>query len=74
MVRAALHLHLSVRYQRGTPHQHSHVIAGSQYTQLIARRIRELGMFSVLFPGDASLVCFFYTQPVIYNRSHSKSA
>ncbi|KAL6756899.1 hypothetical protein V8C86DRAFT_2637023 [Haematococcus lacustris] len=28
---------------------------GSQYTQLIARRIREIGMFSVLFPGDASL-------------------
>ncbi|GAX77333.1 hypothetical protein CEUSTIGMA_g4779.t1 [Chlamydomonas eustigma] len=28
---------------------------GSQYTQLIARRIRELGLFSVLFPGDASL-------------------
>jgi hypothetical protein len=29
---------------------------GSQYTQLIARRIREFSMFSVLFPGDASLV------------------
>lgn len=29
---------------------------GSQYTQLIARRIREFNMFSVLFPGDASLV------------------
>lgn len=29
---------------------------GSQYTQLIARRVRELSVFSVLFPGDASLV------------------
>jgi hypothetical protein len=29
---------------------------GSQYTQLIARRVREIGMFSVLFPGDAGLV------------------
>jgi GMP synthase-like glutamine amidotransferase len=29
---------------------------GSQYTQLIARRVREIGVFSVLFPGDASLV------------------
>lgn len=28
---------------------------GSQYTQLITRRIRELGLFSFLFPGDASL-------------------
>ncbi len=29
---------------------------GSQYTQLIARRIREFSLFSILFPGDASLV------------------
>ncbi len=29
---------------------------GSQYTQLIARRIREFSMFSVMFPGDAPLV------------------
>ena len=29
---------------------------GSQYTQLICRRIREVGVFSVLFPGDASMV------------------
>jgi GMP synthase (glutamine-hydrolysing) len=28
---------------------------GSQYTQLIARRIREIGMFSILFPGDSSM-------------------
>ena len=40
-------------------------IAGSQYTQLIARRIRELGMFSVLFPGDASLVRFSLRDDVI---------
>lgn len=31
-------------------------LAGSQYTQLIARRIREIGMLSILFPGDASMV------------------
>jgi hypothetical protein len=29
---------------------------GSQYTQLIARRIRELGHFSLLLPGDVTLV------------------
>ncbi|MDR3608627.1 MAG: glutamine-hydrolyzing GMP synthase [Oligoflexia bacterium] len=28
---------------------------GSQYTQLIARRVRELGIYSVIMPGDASL-------------------
>eukprot|EP00967_Tisochrysis_lutea_P001568 scaffold2041_cov20-Tisochrysis_lutea.AAC.1 len=38
---------------------HSSVLVldyGSQYTQLITRRIREAGIFSVLFPGDASFV------------------
>lgn len=29
---------------------------GSQYTQLIGRRVRELGVFSILLPGDASMV------------------
>lgn len=29
---------------------------GSQYTQLIARRVRENGVLSVLLPGDASMV------------------
>lgn len=29
---------------------------GSQYTQLICRRIREIGVFSMMFPGDASMV------------------
>lgn len=28
---------------------------GSQYTQLICRRIREIGIFSMMFPGDASM-------------------
>lgn len=29
---------------------------GSQYTQLIARRIRENGVLSMLLPGDVTLV------------------
>jgi hypothetical protein len=29
---------------------------GSQYTQLICRRIREIGVFSMMFPGDANMV------------------
>ena len=28
---------------------------GSQYTQLITRRVRELGIYSVILPGDVSL-------------------
>jgi len=30
---------------------------GSQYTQLIARRVRENNVCSLLLPGDATLVC-----------------
>lgn len=33
---------------------------GSQYTQLIARRVRENGVLSMLLPGDASLVRFVH--------------
>jgi hypothetical protein len=33
---------------------------GSQYTQLICRRIREIGVFSMMFPGDASMVSLSY--------------
>ena len=28
---------------------------GSQYTQLIARRVREVGVFSVVLPSDVSI-------------------
>ena len=31
---------------------------GSQYTQLIARRVRENGVLSMLLPGDVSMVRF----------------
>lgn len=36
---------------------------GSQYTQLIARRVRENGVLSVLLPGDASMVSGRSVQP-----------
>eukprot|EP00798_Chlamydomonas_sp_ICE-L_P005980 gene5980-5272_t len=42
----------------GLAKDHSTILVldyGSQYTQLIARRIRDAGMFSVLFPGDADM-------------------
>lgn len=43
-------------------HQHDTVLVldyGSQYTQLIARRVREKGVYSALLPGDAELVSFW---------------
>jgi hypothetical protein len=38
---------------------------GSQYTQLIARRIRENGVLSMLMPGDATMVgvCMLQAHP-----------
>jgi len=39
-------------------HTHSTVVIldyGSQYTQLIARRVREMGIFSIILPGDVSM-------------------
>lgn len=41
------------------PPAHSTVLVldfGSQYTQLITRRVREMGVLSHLLPGDASMV------------------
>jgi hypothetical protein len=43
-----------------TAHEgHSTVVIldyGSQYSQLITRRVREIGVFSVMLPGDADMV------------------
>ena len=36
---------------------------GSQYTQLIARRVRECGVYSAIFPYDASLEAIFDFKP-----------
>lgn len=47
--RVPLHLHLK--------HQVCLVLDyGSQYTQLIARRVREQNVYSMLLPGDVTLV------------------
>ena len=35
---------------------------GSQYTQLIARRVREHNVCSVLLPGDVDLVSLYFLQ------------
>lgn len=48
------------KQEGGTLHGSHNVVLvldyGSQYTQLICRRIREIGLFSMMFPGDASMV------------------
>ena len=37
---------------------------GSQYTQLIARRVRELGVFSVIHPFDADFAAVRALKPI----------
>jgi GMP synthase (glutamine-hydrolysing) len=46
---------------------------GSQYTQLIARRVRELGFYSYVFPGDAGLdrISEFAPQAIILSGGPS---
>jgi GMP synthase (glutamine-hydrolysing) len=46
---------------------------GSQYTQLITRRVRELGVFSVILPGDSTLerILSFSPQAVILSGGPS---
>ena len=47
------------RLENGLHEAHSVCLVldyGSQYTQLIARRVREIGVYSMLLPGDISLV------------------
>jgi len=45
---------------------------GSQYTQLIARRVRENGVLSMLLPGDVTLVStlFSHYNGANYHFSH----
>ncbi|MEW5302400.1 MAG: hypothetical protein WDW36_005192 [Sanguina aurantia] len=52
----------------GAAAEHSVVLVldyGSQYTQLIARRIRDIGMFSVLLPGDVNMERIKGTHPSV---------
>lgn len=47
------------RVENGLHEAHSVCLVldyGSQYTQLIARRVREIGVYSMLLPGDVPLV------------------
>ena len=41
---------------------------GSQYTQLIGRRVRSLNVYSMLKPGDISLVSAVACLPCSYDR------
>ena len=57
--------------------EHSVVLVldyGSQYTQLICRRIREIGVFSMMFPGDADMVGARAAAAKNTNQSSSSSS
>jgi GMP synthase (glutamine-hydrolysing) len=40
---------------------------GSQYTQLITRRVREIGVYSVLVPGDVTKVRITLGPPLLHS-------
>ena len=53
------HANKRPRLEKGLQTAHTACLVldyGSQYTQLIARRVRDLDIFSMLLPGDATLV------------------
>ena len=66
-------LHAAERVDLQIHKQHSICMVldyGSQYTQLIARRVRENNVCSLLLPGDATLVCLNHAFDVATLISH----